>query len=96
MKNEKLERLLKSIGLACFIEHYNDFKTCTDKQELAHKIYNKNNNRKPDKNITRINCAKQIFDNHLEKEALLKISQSTRVSTEIKKCALEILSTEKY
>lgn len=95
MKNEKLIRLLNSIGKACFIEHYHDFKNCTDKQELAYKIYEKNNNRKPDKNITRINCALQLFNNHSEKEALHLVIQSNRIAEEIKNIAQEILANEK-
>lgn len=94
MKNEKLIRLLNSIGKTCFIEHYHDFKNCTNKQELAYKIYQANNNRKPDINITRINCAIQLFNNHLEKEALLLIINSN-LATEIKNTAQEILLNEK-
>lgn len=95
MENQKLKRLLQSVGFACFVEHYDDFKNCINKRELADKIYQINNNRKPDKNITRINSAIRLFNNHLEKEALIKISQSTHVSAEINNRALEILSKEK-
>lgn len=96
MQNKKLIRLLASIGKTCFIDHYWDFKNCTDKQELAQKIYQNNINRKPDKNITRIYCAIQIFNNHLEKEALELVlkSKNRQITAETKRQAQEILTKE--
>lgn len=96
MENKKLIRLLASIGKTCFIDHYWDFKNCIDKQKLAQKIYQYNNNRKPDKNLTRIYCAIQIFNNHLEKEALELVlkSKNHKVTAETKHQAQEILTKE--
>lgn len=94
MENKKLIRLLNPIGKACFIEHYYDFKNCTNKQELAYKIFLANNNRKPDKNVTRIYCAMQLFNNHKDKEALNHIIQSSRLNEKTKKTAQKILTNE--
>lgn len=94
MENQKLIRLLTSIGKACFIEFYYDFKNCANKQEIADKIFQANSNRRPDKNLTRIYCAQQIFNNHWEKEALNLIMQSSRLDEKTKKTAREILANE--
>ncbi len=94
MENQKIIRLLNSIGKTCFIEHYYDFRNCSNKKELAQKIFQNNNTRKVNPNLTRINCALQLFNNHSEKEALLLIIKSSSIPTEIKNRAQEILSNE--
>lgn len=45
MENQKIIRLLNSIGKTCFIEHYYDFRNCSNKKELAQKIFQNNNTR---------------------------------------------------
>ena len=96
MNNQKFYENLNRIGMTCFIEHYYDFKNCENKNELAQKIYFTNPKRKTSVNITRINKAKKIFDNHLEKKAILAVinSKSPRVTQQTREVAKKILLDE--
>lgn len=95
MKNYFAYELLCKVGLACFAEHYYDFKFCTDTAEVAKKIFLHNPARKEHGNKIRIAKAKKIFQNRLEKEALqLIIKSGPNVSSEIKKLAQKLLDEE--
>ena len=60
-----VERALNSIGKKCFIDYYEDFKNCNDKEVLARKLLTKNRNATSiTAQLTRINYAQWIFDNH--------------------------------
>jgi len=75
-----VKRALNSIGKKCFIDYYEDFRDCTDKQALAKKLLD--NNEKATSlsaQMTRINYAQWIFDNKKEKEALSMIIGSDRI-----------------
>lgn len=75
-----LERALNSIGKKCFIDYYEDFKNCNDKKALASKLLTSNHKAiSITAQITRVNYAKWIFDNHHEKEALNIIINSKRI-----------------
>lgn len=53
-----VERALNSIGKKCFIDYYEDFRCCTDKNALTQKILaNNKNTTSPSAQMTRINYA---------------------------------------
>lgn len=85
-----VERALNSIGKKCFIDYYEDFKNCNDKEVLARKLLTKNRNATSiTAQMTRINYAQWIFDNHKEKEALSIIIYSNRLDDVTKRKAKE-------
>lgn len=86
-----LERALNSIGKKCFIDYYEDFKTCKDKEVLACKLLMNNSNATSvAAQVTRINYAQWIFKNKKEREALSIIINSNRVDDVTKKKARKI------
>lgn len=85
-----VERALNSIGKKCFIDYYEDFKNCNDKEVLARKLLTNNSNATSiTAQMTRINYAQWIFDNHKEKEALNIIINSNRMDDVTKRTARE-------
>ena len=85
-----VERALNSIGKKCFIDYYEDFKNCNDKEVLARKLHANNSNATSiTAQMTRINYARWIFDNHKEKEALNIIINSNRLDDITKRKARE-------
>ncbi len=85
-----VERALNSIGKKCFIDYYEDFKNCNDKEVLARKLLTNNSNATSiTAQMTRINYAQWIFDNHKEKEALSIIINSNRMDDVTKRKARE-------
>ena len=87
-----IERALNSIGKQCFVENFNLFKNCTDKSSLANKLLLSNpNSHSLSAQITRVNYACWIFDNHLEKEALKIVLSSNRLSYDIQSKARLLL-----
>ncbi len=85
-----VERALNSIGKKCFIDYYEDFKNCNDKEVLARKLLTNNSNATSiTAQMTRINYAQWIFDNHKEKEALSIIINSNRLDDVTKRKARE-------
>ena len=85
-----VERALNSIGKKCFIDYYEDFKNCNDKEVLARKLLTNNSNATSiTAQVTRINYAQWIFDNHKEKEALSIIINSNRLDDVTKRKARE-------
>jgi len=87
-----VDRALNSIGKKCFIDYYADFRCCTDKNALVHKLLENNKNAtSPSAQMTRINYAQWIFDNNNEKEALSIIINSNRLDDVTKKKAREYL-----
>ena len=89
-----VERALNSIGKKCFIDYYEDFRSCTDKNALTQKILaNNKNTTSPSAQMTRINYAQWIFDNNKEKEALSMIINSNRLDDVTKKKAREYFNS---
>lgn len=89
-----VERALNSIGKKCFIDYYEDFRNCTDKNALAQKLLENNKNAtSPSAQMTRINYAQWIFDNNKEKEALIIIISSNRLDDNTKKKAREYFNS---
>ncbi len=85
-----VERALNSIGKKCFIDYYDEFKYCNDKEVLARKLLTNNSNATSiTAQMTRINYAQWIFDNHKEKEALSIIINSNRLDDVTKRKARE-------
>ncbi len=85
-----VERALNSIGKKCFIDYYDDFKNCADKKVLACKLLTSNINATSiTAQMTRINYAQWIFENHKEKEALSIIIDSSRLDYITKRKARE-------
>jgi hypothetical protein len=85
-----VKRALNSIGKKCFIDHYEDFENCTDKNALSQNLLKNNKNAtSPLAQMTRINYAQWIFDNNKEKEALGIIIDSNRLDDVTKKKARE-------
>ncbi|MBE6846659.1 MAG: hypothetical protein E7503_00780 [Ruminococcus sp.] len=83
-----LERALSSIGKKCFVDYFDDFKTCNDKAALARKLLTTNSNATSiTAQMTRINYARWIFDTHQEKEALYIIITSNRLDDVTKRKA---------
>lgn len=85
-----LIRTLNSIGKSAFVKYYYTFKekdsqTCLDAFE---ENYAENGKR------TRVNCAKRIFQEHLELEALKIVINASRVDEETRRKATEILNRE--
>ena len=75
-----VERALNSIGKKCFVEYYEAFRSCTDKEALADRLLANNKNASSKlAQMTRINYARWIFENHHEKEALTIILHSKRL-----------------
>ena len=88
-----VDRALNSIGKKCFIDYYEDFRCCTDRNSLAHKLLSNNKNATSlSAQMTRINYAQWIFDNNYEKEALSIIINSNRLDDATKKMAREYLN----
>lgn len=85
-----LERALNSIGKKCFIDYYMEFKDCKNKDALAQKLLT-NNSRATSitAQITRINYAQWIFNNHQERGALSIIINSNRMDEVTKRKARE-------
>lgn len=76
-------RALNSVGKKCFVDYYNDFKVCSDKNALAQKLFAQNSSASSlSAQITRINYAQWIFQNSCEKEALEIILSSRRLDAE--------------
>lgn len=77
---QTVDRALNSVGKQCFVEHYDQFKTCTDKQALADALL-RDNPRASSRSaqMTRINAAQWIFENGLEREALDLILHAARI-----------------
>ena len=75
-----VERALNSIGKKCFVDYYEDFRDCFDKAALARKLLANNKSATSiTAQMTRVNYAKWIFENHKEKEALSIIISSKRL-----------------
>ena len=84
-------RALNSIGKQCFVKYYYQFRDCTDKNYLAQTLLKDNSSASSlSAQMTRINYAKWIFENSLEKEALDIIIQSTRLDSQIIQSAKQI------
>lgn len=91
-------RILNSIGKENFVTFYDDYKQyhlsdnkAEERELLARKLLNDNlNAQKISGQYTRINCARRIFEERVEKEAL-KIILNARVSDTIKNRAKELL-----
>ena len=85
-----VKRALNSVGKKCFIDYYEDFRSCTDKNALTEKLLaNNKNSTSPPAQMTRINYAQWIFDNNKEKEALSIIIISNRLDDVTRKKAKE-------
>lgn len=85
-----IERALNSIGKKCFIDFYEDFKFCSDKDLLVQKLLANNKNaHSPSAQMTRINYARWIFDNNQEKNALIIVINSNRIDDKTKEKARE-------
>ena len=88
-----VERALNSIGKKCFIDYYEDFKNCNDKEVLARKLLANNSNATSiTAQMTRINYARWIFDNHKEKEALNVRPAKGIVFNRWKSCSFKVLT----
>ena len=88
-----IERALMSIGKQCFVENFKLFKNCTDKNALAQMLLKNNPNANSlTAQLTRVNYACWIFDNHLEKEALHIILSSNKLSPTVQFKAKLLLS----
>lgn len=89
-----VDRALNSIGKKCFIDYYDDFRSCTDKNALTWKLLaNNKNTTSLSAQMTRINCAQWIFDNNKETEALSIIINSNRLDDVTKKKAREYFNS---
>ncbi|PNT92249.1 hypothetical protein [Clostridium thermosuccinogenes] len=89
-----IERALNSIGKKCFVDYYEDFRSCTDKDALARKLLANNKNATSlSAQMTRINYAQWIFENKKEKEALDIIIRSNRLDDITIKKAREYLDS---
>lgn len=89
-----VERALNSIGKKCFIDYYDDFKNCNNKETLARKLLSNNNKTTSiTAQMTRINYAQWIFDNNHEKKALYIIINSKRLDDVTKRKAMEYYDT---
>lgn len=89
-----VERALNSIGKKCFIDYYEYFRSCTDKNTLSQKLLANNKNATSLlAQMTRINYAKWIFDNNEEKEALTIIINSNRLDDVTRKKAREFFNS---
>lgn len=90
-----LKRLLNSIGKEIFVRYYNDFKYVKDKDKFAEKLLSENESATSiGGQLTRINCAKRIFENKKEIEALKIICDSKRMREDIKQIARKIIKKE--
>jgi len=90
-KMTTIKRALNSIGKKCFIDYYEEFKNCNDKDILAYKLLVNNDKATSiEAQITRINYAKWIFANHKEKDALSIIINSNRLDCITKRKAREL------
>lgn len=87
---------LNSVGKKIFVDFYYDFKNLQlDKDVLAKKLLDNNPNAsKISGQIIRINFARKIFDNNLEREALEIIVSSNRLDEETIRKAQEILNND--
>lgn len=94
-----LVRVLNSIGKENFITFYEDYRKYylsnnkeRDRELLAKKLLNSNTKaQKISGQYTRINCARRIFEEKMEREAL-NIVINARVSETIKNKAIELMS----
>lgn len=91
-----VSRLLESVGKKIFIDYYNYFKNINvDKRELAEKLLLENPNANTiGGQVTRVNCARRIFENNLEIEALNIIIKSRRLDEDTINKAENLLRTE--
>ena len=88
-----LTRALNSIGKKCFIDYYDQFQSCTDTQDLARTLLRDNPHASSlSAQRTRIKCAKWIFENHLETEALNRILHSARLDPQTLETAKQLLN----
>ena len=87
-----ITRALNSIGKKCFVENFELFKNCTDKNALASALLRDNPNAcSLSAQLTRVNYAKMIFDNHLERKALEIIIASKKLASPIQNKAQALL-----
>lgn len=91
-----LKKALNSVGKGSFIKYYYEYKAYADapsevkKQELGKKLLSENPNAKAiEGQFIRIDYAKSIFNNKMEKEALTQILDSN-VSDIIKERTREL------
>ena len=104
MNNDELKRVLQSIGEANFVEYFTDYRelalskkklTKDDKLPLAKKLLESNPNATAlSGQMTRISCAKRIFENKSEDDALKEViaSKNSRITKEIKEKAKALLT----
>ena len=79
-----LERALNSIGKQCFVDNFKLFRDCVNKNVLAQMLLENNPNANSlSAQLTRVNYACWIFDNHLEKDALKIVLASNRLSSTV-------------
>ena len=89
-------RALNSIGKKCFIDYYEQFKSCVHQQELAQKLLDDNASASSlSAQITRIHYAQWIFENSLENEALDIIIHSKRLDAQTIQKAKQILESNR-
>ena len=93
---EDVNRMLNSVGKKVFVDYYYEFKDLKmDKDVLAQKLLDENPNaRKLSGQFVRINFARKIFSNNLQKEALNIIINSNRLDEDTIKKTMEIREAE--
>ena len=90
-----VQRLLSSIGKQSFVDNYELFKSCADKKALAERLLQENPKAfSITGQMTRINCARRIFENNLQKDAL-EIVISSRVDSDVVAKATILLEKER-
>lgn len=85
-----LDRLLASVGMRTFVKYYYNFKNQSRNYCITHFEENFTDKAKSSKT----GHAQIIFKNGLEKEALIKISKSTRVDDISRMKANQILKVD--
>lgn len=93
---EDVNKILKTIGKAAFVNFYYDFKLRKlNRAQLSAKLHKENPKSTSIRQDRRIDCAREIFGSNSEKKALnIIINSTSKVSDEIKLKAKEILEKE--
>jgi hypothetical protein len=83
MNQEKLLRVLNSIGKSCFVKYYEDFADNSKEKEDLIQLIVSNERYNSKATSTRVNSAKRIFRLGLETKALEIISMSKKLDSDI-------------